>query len=101
MVFASVCLAEYVVVKGSPCNIESVAQLMDTKRIARSMIELLKGGELLLQGHAGQIPGLADDLHVMFQLLQATGNGIKFSGVEVWLGALIEQYSLCHWYRVL
>lgn len=65
MVLASVRLAEDVVVEGPPCHIKSVTQLMDTERIARSMIEFLKSGKLFLQGYIRQILGLANDLHML------------------------------------
>ena len=79
MVLASVRLTEDVVLEGPPCHIKSVTQLMDTERIARSMIEFLKSGKLFLQGYIRQILGLANDLHMMLQLLQAAGDGIEFS----------------------
>ena len=53
---------------------------MDTEGITCPVIEFFKGGKLFLQWYIGQITGLSDDLHVMLQLPQPAGNGVKFFG---------------------
>ena len=58
---------------------------MNAVWIACPVVEFLKGGKLFLQWYIGQITGLADDLHVMLQLLkmeelQNPLTGLNFQG---------------------
>ncbi len=64
------------------------------KGITWSVIGFFKSGALFLQGYAGQVPGLADDLHVMLQLLQAAADDIEFGRGIGTVGCFDWQYFL-------